>query len=71
MRSNTSTDIRLEPIIAPIHACLGETPSKSIGGAMINVRATVQPASRMPAPLSFSRTFAAVLYVGKLGSAML
>jgi hypothetical protein len=60
MRSNVKIEIRPDAIAAPANACLADTPTIIIGGAIMIVRATVQPASRIPLPLSRSSTWAAV-----------
>lgn len=62
--SNKRNTVKIEIIAlasaAPANACLAGMPTSIIGGAISTVRATVQPARRMPDPLSRSRTFAAV-----------
>lgn len=67
MRSNVNRLIKPDAKNAPANACRAGTPTTIIGGPIMIVRAIVQPTNRMPAPLSFSSTFAAVVYVGNDG----
>lgn len=65
MRSNVKIEMSPLAMAAPAKACLAGTPTTIIGGAIMIVRATVHPRSRIPEPLSRSRTRAAVRYVGR------
>ena len=55
----------------PASGPLAGTPTTSIGGAMSRVLARVQPISIAPLPVFFSRTAAAVLYVGSVATSAL
>jgi hypothetical protein len=59
-RSSVNVEINTEANVAPKNACLAPTPTIIMGGAIMNVRATVHPAKRRPLPFSPSRTRAAV-----------
>lgn len=67
MRSNTKIDMMPLAITAPPNARFQSTPTAIIGGAINSVRASVQPKSFTPEPLSPSSTVAAVRYEGNAG----
>ena len=60
MRSRTKILMSPEAMPAPMKACFAGTPTTIMAGAIMMVRASVQPASLIPLPLSFSKTLAAV-----------
>jgi len=64
MRSTVNRLISTDAAVAPAQACHAGTPNSIIGGAIISVRATVQPTSAMPEPFLRSSNAAEVLYVG-------